>query len=409
MSHPRPVPGGAADATATATGAAGPGLRFRPEGAAGPGLRSLPWVVAALVLLGTATAEAHQVGLSRGTYRAQQAQLDAEMTFQNGELAAAVAGSDANRDGTLSEDELKAAQERVEATFVKRLEVRGDEAPCPGVLSAARLVEGDGVELKARFTCAAAPRAWSVELRYLEQLSHGHRQLASLEAGGASADAVAFAASRTLRLTPGASPATSSAALGGRPIPRPGSPPAPDLGALFLLGIEHILTGYDHLVFLLGLVLVGGRWRALVGVVTAFTLAHSITLALASLKLWSPGARLIEPAIALSVAYVGVENFFVKDAEGRWRITFPFGLIHGFGFAGALGEINLPRAQIPQALLLFNLGVEAGQLAAMLPILGLLALLRRSSWFSRHGVRVLSAVIVAAGLFWFVARLRGEG
>lgn len=361
----------------------------------------VPWLLAGLLLLTSVPAEAHQIGLSRGTYRAQERAVDAEMTFQNGELAAAVPGSDADKSGSLDEAELKAAQARIEEVIVKKTLVLGDDQPCPGAITSTRLVEGDGVELRAHFDCSSPPRSWSVELAYLEKLSHGHRQLSSLESGGASADAVTFAAQRTLRLTPGATPAASA------PRSRPPTPPAPGLGALFLLGIEHILTGYDHLLFLLGLVLVGGRLRSLIGVVTAFTLAHSLTLALASLKIWSPGARFVEPAIALSIAYVGIENFFVKNAEGRWRITFPFGLIHGFGFAGALAEIQLPSAQIPTALLLFNLGVEAGQLAAMLPALGLLYLLRKRPWFERHGIRAISTAIIAAGLFWFVQRVRG--
>jgi hydrogenase/urease accessory protein HupE len=357
---------------------------------------------ALLVALTGAAAEAHQAGLSRGTYRVEQARVVSEMTFQNGELAAAVPGADANRDGALSEEELKAGHPQIEALVVGRLEVRGDERVCPGVLTSVRLVEGDGVEVRARHDCGAEPRSWSVDLGYLERLSRGHRQLSSLEAGKESVDAVAYAGKQALRLTPGAAPAASApAASGGEARPTTGP------GALFLLGVEHILTGYDHLLFLLGLVLVGGRLRSLVAVVTAFTVAHSITLALAAFGLWSPAARLVEPAIALSIAYVGVENFFVKDAEGRWRITFPFGLIHGFGFAGALAEIQLPRAQVAPALLLFNLGVEAGQLAAMAPMLGALALLRRSEWFLRRGVRLLSAGIVAAGLAWFVVRVRG--
>jgi hydrogenase/urease accessory protein HupE len=364
--------------------------------------RCTAWGAALLVGLTGTVVEAHQAGLSRGTYRVEQARMVSEMTFQNGELAAAVPGADANRDGMLSEEELKAGNPQIEALVVAHLEVRGDERVCPGVLTSARLVEGDGVEVHARHDCGAAPRSWSVELGYLDRLSRGHRQLSSLEADKESVDAVTYAGKQTLRLTPGAAPAASApTASGGEARPTPG------LGALFLLGVEHILTGYDHLLFLLGLVLVGGRFRSLVAVVTAFTVAHSITLALAAFGLWSPAARLVEPAIALSIAYVGVENFFVKDAEGRWRITFPFGLIHGFGFAGALAEIQLPRAQVAPALLLFNLGVEAGQLAAMAPMLGALALLRRSTWFLRRGVRLLSAGIVAAGLVWFVVRVRG--
>jgi hypothetical protein len=146
--------------------------------------------------------------------------------------------------------------------------------------------------------------------------------------------------------------------------------------------------------------------RSLIGVITAFTIAHSITLALATLDVWSPSPRFVEPAIALSIAYVGFENFHVKSAEKRWRITFPFGLIHGFGFAGALREIGLPRPQVPTALVLFNVGVEAGQLAVMAVLLPVIFTLRKRPWFARYGVNVLSAAVVVAGVAWFADRVR---
>ena len=114
--------------------------------------------------------------------------------------------------------------------------------------------------------------------------------------------------------------------------------------------------------------------------------------------------RFIEPAIALSIAYVGIENFLVQDAARRWRITFPFGLLHGFGFAGALREIDLPKSRIPSALVAFNLGVEAGQLAALVVALPLVL------WVTKRHTNVritrgLSACVALAGLVWFVARV----
>jgi hydrogenase/urease accessory protein HupE len=165
------------------------------------------------------------------------------------------------------------------------------------------------------------------------------------------------------------------------------------------------LSGYDHLVFLLGLLLARARVRQLVGVVTAFTVAHSITLALSAFGVWAPSPRIVEPAIALSIVYVGIENFFVKDASKRWRITFPFGLVHGFGFAGALQEIALPRAQIPGALVSFNLGVETGQLVVLMIVLPILVSLRKQDWFEPRAVRVVSGAVALAGSIWFVARL----
>src|SRR5262249_14425463 len=132
--------------------------------------------------------------------------------------------------------------------------------------------------------------------------------------------------------------------------PTAAAPASPRMSGLFWMGIEHILTGYDHLLFLFGLVLVGGRLRSLALAISAFTVALSLTLALAALGIWAPSPRFVEPAIALSIAYVGVENYFVRDASKRWRITMPFGLIHGFGFAGALREVGLSRAEVPGAL-----------------------------------------------------------
>ena len=140
-------------------------------------------------------------------------------------------------------------------------------------------------------------------------------------------------------------------------------------------------------------------------VVTAFTVAHSITLARAALGVVAPSPAVVEPAIALSIAYVGVENWFVKDAGKRWLLTFPFGLIHGFGFAGALREIAVPRADLPIALVSFNLGVEAGQVAVLAVVLPLLLRLRRLDWFVPAGVRVLSSGVACAGLVWFVLRI----
>jgi hydrogenase/urease accessory protein HupE len=172
------------------------------------------------------------------------------------------------------------------------------------------------------------------------------------------------------------------------------------------MGLEHILTGYDHLLFLLGLVLVGRPLRSLVAAVTAFTLAHSVTLALSAFAVWTPSPRIIEPCIALSIAYVGIENWFVPDARGRWRITFLFGLVHGFGFAGALREIAVPRADIPAALFAFNLGVELGQLAVLAALVPLVLAARKTAIWPRIGLRACTMTIALAGLVWFFARLQ---
>jgi hydrogenase/urease accessory protein HupE len=172
-------------------------------------------------------------------------------------------------------------------------------------------------------------------------------------------------------------------------------------------GVHHILIGPDHLLFLIGLLLLGGSLRQLVLVVSAFTVAHSITLSLAVFGILAPPAWLIEPAIALSIVYVGADNLTVRGGRDmRAWIAFAFGLIHGFGFASVLREMELPPRALGWSLLSFNLGVEAGQLLVVVPVASVLALIRRRN--ERLGRRLAvggSVVVIAAGAFWFIQRV----
>ena len=165
----------------------------------------------------------------------------------------------------------------------------------------------------------------------------------------------------------------------------------------FRLGVEHILTGFDHILFLFALILGGGRMRSLLGIVTAFTLAHSVTLALAALDLARPPSRLIEPLIAFSIAYVAFENIFLERAPSRrWLVSLVFGFVHGFGFAGALLEIGLPDNALFSSLLFFNLGVEAGQAMIIAILFPALLFLSRFPWKRRAVTAISAAVLVAA-------------
>jgi hydrogenase/urease accessory protein HupE len=172
-------------------------------------------------------------------------------------------------------------------------------------------------------------------------------------------------------------------------------------------GIHHILIGPDHLLFLVGLLLVGGTIRQLAYVVTAFTVAHSITLSLATLNLVSPPARIIEPAIALSIVYVGADNLLVRDGRDvRAWIAFGFGFIHGFGFANVLREMDLPSRALGWSLFSFNIGVEIGQLLVVAIVGTAFAALRsRSEFAGRQLAFAGSIVVIAAGAFWFVQRV----
>lgn len=175
-------------------------------------------------------------------------------------------------------------------------------------------------------------------------------------------------------------------------------------GSFFPLGIEHILTGYDHLLFLLALMLRGGGLWSLLKIITAFTIAHSITLALAALDVAVLPSVLVESVIALSIAYVALENLLPRYAVSRrWAVSFLFGLVHGFGFSSVLRAIGLPKENLLLSLLNFNLGVEAGQLTVVLLVVPILMRLKSKPWEPRL-VATISSVILAVGLVLFVDR-----
>jgi hydrogenase/urease accessory protein HupE len=172
-------------------------------------------------------------------------------------------------------------------------------------------------------------------------------------------------------------------------------------------GIHHILIGPDHLLFLVGLLLLGGSIRRLAMVVTSFTIAHSITLSLAALNILTPPARIIEPAIALSIVYVGADNLLAQGGRDvRAWIAFAFGFIHGFGFANVLREMRLPDRALGWSLFSFNFGVEIGQLIVVVAVASAFAFLRsRSDWARRQLAFAGSIVVIAAGAFWFIQRV----
>jgi hydrogenase/urease accessory protein HupE len=220
---------------------------------------------------------------------------------------------------------------------------------------------------------------------------------------------------QTTRLTPEA-PALEVAAV----------PTAGEVArTYFVLGVEHILLGIDHLLFVLGLLLLVGNWRRLIVTVTAFTVAHSITLAAATFGLVHVPQAPVEAVIALSVMFVAAE--ILRTAHGRasltartpWLVAFVFGLLHGLGFAGALREIGLPQTEIPLALLFFNVGVEAGQLTFIAAVVAVLAVIARLTSKSRDGRAVgtwraealvrtpLAYLIGCTAAYWTIDRTVG--
>jgi HupE / UreJ protein len=179
-------------------------------------------------------------------------------------------------------------------------------------------------------------------------------------------------------------------------------------------GIEHILIGPDHILFLVGLLLLGGSFKRLALIVTSFTIGHSITLSLAALDVVSPPAQFIEPLIALTIVVVGADNVLVlrsrdvarQATDIRAWLAAGFGLIHGFGFAYVLKEFGLPQAALGWSLFAFNLGVEVGQLLIVGVVAAVLLVVRRQSARAAHGFAMAGSIaVVLAGLYWFVERV----
>ena len=176
------------------------------------------------------------------------------------------------------------------------------------------------------------------------------------------------------------------------------------VGRFVQAGIEHIFLGYDHIAFLAAIVLWAQRLWPVIKIVTAFTIAHSITLSLAALQIVVFPSAIVEPAIAVTIIFVAVENFFSRNVDGRWRVTFVFGLIHGFGFASALQEIGLPANAAVPALAAFNIGVEIGQVVIVALIFPLLL------WSDRigHRRRGTQGTASGGGLLLFSGDLVGR-
>jgi hydrogenase/urease accessory protein HupE len=174
-------------------------------------------------------------------------------------------------------------------------------------------------------------------------------------------------------------------------------------------GIHHIFIGPDHILFIIGLLLLGGGIARLLKIITAFTIAHSLTLVLATLKIVDSPATIVEPAIALSIVFLGLETLYVLKRQRRDHrviLAFVFGLIHGFGFAGVLADFGLPEGAFGWSLAAFNVGVEIGQACIVLVVApSLIALRSRNPIVAQRVVYVGTASIIIAGAFWFVERV----
>jgi hydrogenase/urease accessory protein HupE len=374
-SEPAPEPG----RTPSAPG----GSHEAPRRATAPATWGIA-LAALLTSLAPTAALAHQAGISYGTWTARGDGLGLELRLRAAELHAAdpeLAAGDAT----------PADVPRLARTALSGISISQAGAACRPEPGPARWIAPDGVELSAAFHCPRPGEPMQVRLELLSRLPPGHVHLARVVAGGHTEERAADARRDGFEVAG-----------------RPGR--LRQAAAFAALGVEHILTGWDHVAFLLGLLLATASLGEVARSLTSFTAAHALTLALATLGVARPPASLVEPLIAASVALVALEN--LRDlrrrperARPRWPLALAFGLVHGFGFAGALDGLRLSGVELAVALGAFNAGVELGQAAIALAVYPLLAWIRVRPRLAVTGLHAASATVGAAGLFWLVQRL----
>jgi len=311
---------------------------------------------------------------------------------------------DRSGDGRIDWGELRGRSAEIDAYAASHLALASSGVACPIRVAdheVDRHSDGGYLVLALRADCASPIVALDVDYRLLFEIDAQHRGLLKLESG--SVVSAVFAETHRRQSFTLGKPSTLA-----------------QLRGYVADGIEHIATGFDHLLFLVALLLPsvlvrrGGQWqpvdrfpavlRSVAGTVTAFTVAHSITLSLATLSIVSLPSRLVESAIALSVLLTALDNVWPILPRRRWQVAFVFGLLHGFGFASVLADLDLPPASLALSLFGFNVGVEIGQLALVLLLVPLAYLVRDTRFYPRIGVSTASALIAIVAGGWFVER-----
>ena len=354
---------------------------------------------------------AHKPSDSYLTLRVEGAAVRGQWDIALRDLEFAI-GLDTDGNGEITWGELRAKRSEIEAYAFARLNVFSDRKACRLAAKDFLVDEhSDGAYAVMRFDAdcgapggrpASAPVSLEVAYSLFFDLDPTHRGLLRFERGGASQTAVLSPERPRLAFKAGESSALAQ------------------FFDYFREGVWHIWIGFDHILFLLSLLLPSvlllrnKQWKAaerfndtfwdVLKVVTSFTLAHSITLSLAALSVISLPSRLVESTIALSVVLAALNNLWPVVAERRWAVAFAFGLIHGFGFASVLADLGLPQDTLLLALVGFNVGVEAGQLAIVSAFLPLAYAMRRSALYRRVIFGGGSALIAAVACVWLAER-----
>ena len=344
------------------------------------------------VILSAQVLRGHDPGLSTAVVRVTGEGFEARLTLSPMDVQVMLP-LDADGDGQVDAEEFESASASLTRAVKDSFEIAVDDrAISIGKVDVSLQVEEDNIHARLLFEPAAGERLL-IRSRWLGELPFGHRQyLAIVDRNGQTIETRLLDAenmSAAVHLSPGTRTDSQAA-----------------FGDFFTLGVEHIVTGYDHLLFLLALLIGGGSLVASAKIITSFTVAHSITLAVAVFGLVELSSGFVEAMIALSIIYVGAENLLDRRLGRRWIITFAFGHVHGFGFASILREVGLGSGGggVALPLLSFNLGVEVGQVALAMIILPFIWQLQRRSTSFELYARPASIAIVILGTHWLVER-----
>jgi hydrogenase/urease accessory protein HupE len=340
---------------------------------------------------------AHDPGLSSLTIRQRTNSLEATLTLAVKD-AAQLAELDEDHDGIVTQAEFAQTRSQLETAVARQLFIAPDGKIAKDNSIHSRLDGNNNVEVCLNFH-AIGFSSLEIQSGILAFLPLGHRQYLQIQnsLGETIFERLLSAAADRATVQMPDTNASTATFEAGRSF------------ANFLsLGVKHILTGYDHLLFLFGLLLVAGGFFSSLGIITSFTIAHSITLAVATLQLVQIPSRIVEPLIAASIVFVGIENLLRGDIpKARRMVPFGFGLIHGFGFASALREAGIRSGTggIVLPLFSFNLGVELGQIMVAALALPIIWKLRENPMFIVRWAPACSTAVVLLGSFWFVQRV----
>ncbi|MDD2760324.1 MAG: HupE/UreJ family protein [Methylomonas sp.] len=353
----------------------------------------------ACLLLQVHGVEAHPPGLSSVDVLLTTDSMTAKVTFAVQDIEA-FAPMDADLDAEVSEAEREAAKPAIANLLAEQLRINVDGADlAPAESGIVEYDDQNNAHVEFRFR-AAPRRQLLLQSKFLALLPEGHQQFLKIR------DAEGHALMEKMLDKSVDHVQLELAIVDGR-LQASGSSWFSAFVDFFKLGMEHIVTGYDHLLFLFALLAVTHSFWPAIKIITFFTLAHSITLALAGLNLVELPSSFVEPFIAATIIYVAVENLIRGEhPKGRHWLTFGFGLVHGFGFAGVLQEMDISSggSGILLPLLSFNLGIETGQIAVAAVVLPMIWRLNNKAAFSEKFLKVCSGAISLMGAYWFLER-----